>query len=61
MSRINNSCTPDEKIQVNPRFWPGLEGEVPDQWRQAHVSPIFKKGDKKKAENYRPVSLTCVA
>ena len=20
------------------------EGEVPDQWRQAHVSPIFKKG-----------------
>ena len=35
------------------------EDEVPDQWRQAHVSPIFKKGDKKKAENYRPVSLTC--
>ena len=21
----NTSCTPDEKIQVNPRFWPGLE------------------------------------
>ena len=19
------SCTPDEKLQVNPRFWPGLE------------------------------------
>ena len=26
--------------------------EVPDQWRQAHVSPIFQKGDKKQAENY---------
>ena len=36
------------------------DGEVPDQWRQAHVSPIYKKGDKKQAENYRPVSLTCV-
>ena len=36
------------------------DGEVPDQWRQSHVSPIFKKGDKKQAENYRPVSLTCV-
>ena len=36
------------------------DGEVPDQWRQAHVSPIFKKGDKKQAENYQPVSLTCV-
>ena len=36
------------------------EGVVPDQWRQAHVSPIFKKGGKKKVENYRRVSLTCV-
>ena len=27
MSRggLEVSCIPDEKIQVNPRFWPGLE------------------------------------
>ena len=39
---------------------PLQDGEVSDQWRQAHISPIFKKGDQKQAENYRPVSLTCV-
>ena len=36
-------------------------GEVPKDWRRANVSPIFKKGSKKEAGNYRPVSLTCHA
>ena len=35
-------------------------GEVPLMWRQANVVPIFKKGDKTVASNYRPVSLTSV-
>ena len=33
-------------------------GTVPDDWRSANVSAIFKKGDRFKASNYRPVSLT---
>ena len=35
-------------------------GEGPDEWRQANVSPVFKKGEKYDAANYRPVSLTCI-
>ncbi|MBM3937802.1 MAG: reverse transcriptase family protein [Sphingomonadales bacterium] len=35
-------------------------GEVPDEWKQAHVVPIYKKGSKSVTGNYRPVSLTCI-
>ena len=34
---------------------------IPDEWRTATVSAIFKKGNKKMANNYRPVSLTCLS
>ena len=36
------------------------QGTVPDDWRQANVAPIFKKGEKYDAANYRLVSLTCI-
>ena len=35
-------------------------GEVPQDWRDANVVPIFKKGDRHQPSNYRPVSLTSV-
>ena len=35
-------------------------GTVPENWRKANIVPIFKKGDKHEAGNYRPVSLTSV-
>ena len=36
------------------------QGTAPDDWRQANVTPVFKKGEKYKAANYRPVSLTSI-
>ena len=35
-------------------------GIVPPDWLTANISPVFKKGDKSTASNYRPVSLTSV-
>ena len=37
-----------------------LSGEVPEDWRLADVTPIYKKGRKEDPGNYRPVSLTSV-
>ena len=35
-------------------------GKLPDIWKVANVSPIFKKGEKSDPSNYRSISLTCV-
>ena len=33
---------------------------LPNDWRQANVAPVFKKGEKYNAANYRPLSVTCI-
>ena len=38
--------------------WP--TSEVPEDWRLAIVTPIYRKGCKEDPGNYRPVSLTSV-
>ena len=36
------------------------EGIIPSEWKEANITPLFKKGSRKKPDNYRPVSLTSV-
>ncbi len=36
-------------------------GDIPIQWKKAWITPVFKKGGRAEASNYRPVSLTSVA
>ncbi|GAB0210235.1 mitochondrial enolase superfamily member 1 [Grus japonensis] len=35
-------------------------GEVPEDWRKANVTPVFKKAKNEDPGNYRPVSLTSI-
>jgi hypothetical protein len=71
---VNKSNGPDEmhcKILYELRyelvkpltylFQQSLETSVvPQDWRDANVAPLHKKGSKEKVENYRPISLTSV-
>ena len=36
------------------------QGRLPEAWKQAFIVPVFKKGDRRRVENYRPISLTSV-
>lgn len=36
-----------------------INGQLPSEWKTAHVTPIHKGGSRTQCSNYRPVSLTC--
>ena len=71
---LNKSCGPDDvspfmlihlsdfiasplALLMNKTLQHGI---LPRDWKRAYVSPIFKKGARNLAENYRPISLTSV-
>ena len=71
---INKSCGPDDVhprllIELVDNISQPIalvlnktmeHGEIPSDWKMAFVSPIYKKGARNRAENYRPISLTSI-
>ena len=37
------------------------DGEVPEDWKTANITPVFKKGKRSDPTNYRPIPLTYIA
>ena len=60
--RLLKSVTDQISTPLTAIFKKSLEeGAVPEDWRTANVTPIFKKGSKASVGNYRPVSFQCFA
>ena len=59
--RMLNMLAPELAPIVHAIFTQSLDtGELPRDWSLANVAPLFKESNRGLAENYRPVSLTCI-
>ena len=58
---VLKQCASNLAPAVTLLFQKSLDsGILPKDWTDANVTPIYKKGDRQTAGNYRPVSLTSV-
>ena len=49
------------KVLIDLKLISTLTGQLPAEWKTGVVSPIYKSGLACDVNNYRPVSLTCIA
>jgi hypothetical protein len=58
---VLSSCSKSLAMPLSIIFQKSFDdGVLPTDWKKSNVVPIYKKGLRKIAENYRPVSLTSV-
>ena len=58
-NRVMKECSAELAPKLTKLFRESIDkGEVPGQWKEAHIVPIHKGGSKAIMSNYRPVALT---
>ena len=60
-ARVLKECSTEIAMVLAHIFNQSLiHATVPDDWRQANVAPIYKKGEKYDPANHRSVSMTSI-
>ena len=61
LGKLLKICADDIADVLTLLFQSSLDqGCLPSDWKEAHIVPVFKKGDRGSVENYRPIPLTTV-
>ena len=60
-AEVSKKCSDQLCTPLSILFVKSLEsGNLPQDWKTGHITPIYKKGNKTKVNNYCPVCLTSV-
>ena len=60
-ARVLKHCADSVAPVLQKIFQASIDNKyLPQDWRKANITPIYKKGDKSCPANYRPVSLTSI-